>query len=347
MNPILCLRATYHAGEDNYDLLDGIRAIYEAIFFLDLRSGSRLGHATLLGNSPYQHYSTKRNPCSVPVQVFLDNIVWIYFFIKENSITFDKIEHLFEFIRHNFNIYFKKIYESALRNASLTLKNTEQIDSDIDFSINSFSIDDYYLSYLLRGDDPELFLNPKSFLFNEPMTVPVSEEYRICNTHTRMKEARQSVRAKLLYHLYQYNCDVKKAGEESTSNKLPDYFIYAVDLVQQEMRRKITYRGIGIETNPSSNLLISNIKHMEEHPISVFYDHMLLNDSSKVQMNVSINTDDKSIFSTSLSNEYAYLAFYLEHKKNADGKYAYNHYNIMQWLNSIRIMGNEQSFMDN
>lgn len=72
---------------------------------------------------------------------------------------------------------------------------------------------------------------------------------------------------------------------------------------------------------------------------------MLLNDSSKVQMNVSINTDDKSIFSTSLTNEYAYLEFYLEHKKK-DGKYAYSRYNILQWLNSIRIMGNEQSFID-
>ena len=118
-----------------------------------------------------------------------------------------------------------------------------------------------------------------------------------------------------------------------------------IDLVQQEMRRKVTYRDIGIETNPSSNLLISNFGKMEDHPISVFYDDMLLNDSSKVQMNVSINTDDKSIFSTSLTNEYAYLEFYLEHKKK-DGKYAYSRYNILQWLNSIRIMGNEQSFID-
>ncbi len=341
------LKATYHVGEDNYDLLDGIRAIYEAIFFLDLRSGSRLGHATLLGNSAFHHYSSKRNPCSVPNQIFLDNLVWIYYFIKENSITFDKIELLFEYIRHNFNIYFKKIYELALRSVSQSLRHLENIDFDFDFNVSSFSIDDYYLSYLLRGDDPELFGKPSRFLIDDPFTVPLSEEYRICNTHLRMKEARKSSRAKLLYHLYQYNCEVKKAGEETTSNRIPDYFIQAIDLVQQEMRRKITYRGIGIETNPSSNRLISNFKSMEDHPISVFYDYMLLNDSSKVQMNVSINTDDKSIFSTSLPNEYAYLAFYLEHKKDADGNYAYNHLNIMQWLNSIRIMGNEQSFIDN
>lgn len=332
------LRATYHAGEDNYDLLDGIRAIYEAIFFLDLRSGCRLGHATLLGNSPYQYYNNNRNPVAVPAQIFLDNIVWIYYFIRENGIVFDKLELLFEYIRHNFSIYFKRIFGHAL-------KRIDELNDNEEFELNNISIDDYYLSYLLRGDDPELYHNTKYFLFNDNLALSFDEEYKICNTHPRMKEARCSVRAKVLYHLYQYDCDVKRTGEESTSNKLPDYFIKAIDYVQQEMRRKVTYRGIGIETNPSSNLLISNFKHMEEHPISVFYDYMLLNDSSKVQMNVSINTDDKSIFSTSLPNEYAYLAFYLEHKKNEDGKYAYNHLNIMQWLNNIRIMGNEQSFI--
>ena len=42
------LMATYHVGEDNYDIVDSLRAIDEAILFLQLRSGCRLGHASLL-----------------------------------------------------------------------------------------------------------------------------------------------------------------------------------------------------------------------------------------------------------------------------------------------------------
>ena len=330
------LRATYHAGEDNYDLLDGIRAIFEALFFLDLRSGSRIGHATLLGNSPYQYYNRNKNPVAIPTQIFLDNIVWMYYFIKENVIVFEESAILIEFIKHNFKLYFDKVFGKALRLTTYDSMN----DSN-----TTYDMDDYYLSYLLRGDDPELYNNPEIFLSDGFPALSFADGYRICHTHVRMNEARKSPRAKYLHHLYQYHCEVKKAGEEPICDKLPAYFIKAVDLVQQEMRRKLTYRDIGIETNPSSNLLISNFGKMEDHPISVFYDDMLLNDSSKVQMNVSINTDDKSIFSTSLTNEYAYLEFYLEHKKK-DGKYAYSRYNILQWLNSIRIMGNEQSFID-
>ena len=335
------LRATYHAGEDNYDLVDGIRAIFEALFFLDLRSGSRIGHATLLGNSPYQYYNKNRNPVAIPAQIFLDNIVWMYYFIKENAIVFEESALLIEFIKHNFNLYFNKVFGKALGSTNDIFASNNSDSS----SGSGYEMNDYYLSYLLRGDDPELYHDPDFFLSDAFPALSFADGYRICQTHVKMNEARRSPRARYLYHLYQYNCEVKKAGEEPIYDKLPAYYIKAVDLIQQEMRRKLTYRDIGIETNPSSNRLISNFENMEDHPITVFYDDMLLNDSSRVQMNVSINTDDKSIFSTSLTNEYAYLEFYLEHKKK-DGKYAYSRYNILQWLNSIRIMGNEQSFID-
>ena len=43
---------TYHAGEEFYHLLGGIRAIYEAIVFCGLRAGDRIGHAVALGLLP-------------------------------------------------------------------------------------------------------------------------------------------------------------------------------------------------------------------------------------------------------------------------------------------------------
>lgn len=43
---------TYHAGEDFKHLLSGMRQVYEAIVFLDLRSGDRIGHGTALGIDP-------------------------------------------------------------------------------------------------------------------------------------------------------------------------------------------------------------------------------------------------------------------------------------------------------
>ena len=43
---------TYHAGEDFYHLLGGLRCIYEAVDFLNLSYGDRIGHATAAGISP-------------------------------------------------------------------------------------------------------------------------------------------------------------------------------------------------------------------------------------------------------------------------------------------------------
>lgn len=40
---------TYHAGEDFFHILSGLRAIYEAIEFLGLQAGDRIGHATAAG----------------------------------------------------------------------------------------------------------------------------------------------------------------------------------------------------------------------------------------------------------------------------------------------------------
>lgn len=77
------LKTTYHVGEDNYDILDALIAIDETILFLELQNGSRLGHATLLGIPPEFYYKKKGYCVSMPYQVFLDNIVWLYFFLKK------------------------------------------------------------------------------------------------------------------------------------------------------------------------------------------------------------------------------------------------------------------------
>lgn len=43
---------TYHAGEDFKHLLSGMRQVYEAMVFLDLQPGDRIGHATAVGIDP-------------------------------------------------------------------------------------------------------------------------------------------------------------------------------------------------------------------------------------------------------------------------------------------------------
>ena len=61
-------------------------------------------------------------------------------------------------------------------------------------------------------------------------------------------------------------------------------------------------------------------------------------------MSVSINTDDQGVFSTSLENEYALMARALESVRDEAGEPVYCRDDICEWLDRIRVMGNEQSF---
>lgn len=285
----------------------------------------------------------------MPSQVFLDNIVWLYYFISENGIVVNDNALLTAYLQKQFEIYFHKIFaddlqsyfiEDVLKKASNS-KILKFPDDRKSYNKESceFNIYHYYLSYLLRGDEPELY--KEGFINNK---CKYSEEYKICNTYSMMSKARRNFEANYLYYLYHYSDRVKERGKEPVEETFPDYVIQAILLVQEKMKKIISDRGICIETNPTSNVFISIIDDYTEHPISNFYDNSLSKGKNIVQLNISINTDDKSTFSTCLSNEYAYILYYLEHKKDLNGNRIYTRYEIMQWLDEIRKMGNDQSF---
>ena len=286
----------------------------------------------------------------MPCQYFLDNVVWMYFFIRENSIQFDDISHLIGYLEEKFEYYFQRIYSDCIHSNivddllnAAALKSTYIKLSTEPIKLSkkrcNFNIYEYYNAYLLRGDEPTLYRY--GFIST---TCVGPEEYKICNTKEHMKKARSSFEASYLYYSYHYNQRIKTLGAESVTEILPEFFIKGVTLIQNKLKQKISNEGIAIETNPTSNLFISSIKDYGQHPIHNFYDNGLKKESGNLQLNVSINTDDKSVFSTCLSNEYAYLLFYLEHKKDENGNQMYSRFEIMRWLDDIRKMGNEQSF---
>ena len=69
-------RATFHVGEDYHHLLSGIRAIWEAVDFLELRSGDRIGHGVAIGIDPLVW--SKAMPLLMPMRQgeWLDNLVF-------------------------------------------------------------------------------------------------------------------------------------------------------------------------------------------------------------------------------------------------------------------------------
>lgn len=330
------MQPTYHVGEDNYDLLDALRAIDEAVLFLDMRQGARLGHATLLGVKPQYYYQNRfQNEISLPKEVFLDNIVWMKMYLQRRNIHVTEHSALMQFIHDEFEKLFHDIYGRALQELNVIFPEMTGLSLSARDMMN-----DYYHAWLLRGDDPELYNDTLKF----SILLTESEEYRICNSIPEIRRARSNLHARMLYYLYHYHKHVREVGMQSYKIRIPSCYIEAVERIQKHMRMKLTHQGISIETNPSSNVFIGPLDCYGEHPISVFYDNFLESEHHDVQMNVSVNTDDKSLFSTCLPNEYAYLAYSLEQETNPDGSKKYKHFDVFRWMDEIRVMGLEQSF---
>lgn len=321
------LRLSYHVGEDNQDVLDGIRAIDEAVYFLGMGSGDRLGHATMLGVDPWEWYYRRHYKISIRQQDYLDNVVWLFEQIVRYKLP--DVDDILEYLKKEYSIYFEKIYKKALNE-----NHFYEIDKDIHA---------YYASWELRGDDPKCYEAGKYEISRKSSLWGIYSVNKKVNNITRDMES-----AAMLYHAYHYNDIAYREGNKPISVEIPFHMIRGIQAVQKRMMDHIAKRGISIETNPTSNLMIGGLQGYEHHPILSFYNKGLFDCSGDTdtcaQIHVSINTDDLGVFATSLRNEYSLMAKSLEQMTDMEGNFYYKKDKIYEWLDNIRKMGNEQSF---
>lgn len=78
---------TFHAGEDFYHIISGLRAIYEAIEFCGLIARDRIGHATATGISTTQWTKLIGKNMLITKGEYLDNLIFTYHLIKNMGIS--------------------------------------------------------------------------------------------------------------------------------------------------------------------------------------------------------------------------------------------------------------------
>jgi hypothetical protein len=76
-HPVQPLRTTVHAGEDFVHLLGSIRRMGEALEFLDLREGDRIGHGVALGFN-VAHWAARAAGLSIPRGERLFDLMWAW-----------------------------------------------------------------------------------------------------------------------------------------------------------------------------------------------------------------------------------------------------------------------------
>lgn len=305
----LSTKLTYHVGEDFYDLVDGLRRIDEALRFLPLQKGCRLGHAIAMGLNPLDYYQKRHFTYIAPKQIVLDNIVWL--------------------------IYKSDSCGGCLMNTlrSKLLNDAERIYNDIGYRESTglpFSIEDYWQSMFLRADDIDID----------------AHDYSVWHETSLCEDICSSV-ASLNYNATTID-NVYKNHVVVESNKTMEYrwdreIVDIVIRLQDKMLCDVEQRGLSIEICPTSNLLISHVTRYNEHPIFKYYEP---GNNGGRNMLVSVNTDDRGIFATSLYNEYSILALAL--LKDDPLKYESTrekwHSNVMTYMEDLRQMSNSLRF---
>ena len=159
----------------------------------------------------------------------------------------------------------------------------------------NFSADDYWDSMQLRGDITEAFV--------EELYWPGVFRSLTCND-TRCKKARKNEKAKVFWYEYLKR---NEKGEEIVLTRHNKEVIKKIKDVRAAMIKMFADRKYRVESNPTSNLMIGPFDMYKESPTLQFY---------KENIDVSVNTDAKGVFSTSLYTEYSLLALAMQ----KDGK---------------------------
>ena len=155
----------------------------------------------------------------------------------------------------------------------------------------SFSANDYWDSMQLRSDMADAFV--------EELCGPGVFRSLRCN-HPRCEEARKNEKAKVYWYEYQKRND---KGEEIMLTRHKKEVIKQIEVVRAAMMKLLADRKFRVESNPTSNLMIGPFDMYKELPTLQFY---------KENIDVSVNTDAKGVFSTSLYTEYSLLALAMQ-----------------------------------
>lgn len=336
------LNVTYHIGEDFMDIADGLRAVEEALIFLNLRNGDRLGHALVLGTDVRRYYEKRCYTICATKQVILDNLAWLH----HKCIRLSGYTQMCGWLEIMFLKYFTEIYGSEQHKDGNIIESLFAENKNEEKEKLSDNIQDYYLSWLLRGHSPiiGLELDPKQ-LNEESCEIDKQWAFAGINQHEWAIIALKNERAKELFDAY-HSHKYASIGDQGDTLTIPyiylDEWYRLLENIQEQLLEKIERKHIAIECNPSSNYKIGEFETYEEHPILKFFNYGLSTPYANHDIAVSINTDDQGIFATSLEREYSLMSLAIERSQTEDFKNSPRA--IVEWLNRVREMSMEQRF---
>lgn len=222
---------TYHAGEDFYHILDGLRAIYEAIIFLDLQHGDRIGHASASGTDINTWADILMKELVIPQGIYLDDLIFVHCFILEQ-----KIESLYTKL---------PMIEIKIQEISRKIYN------------KSYELEDLTSAWKKRFLDPRYI---KEMEFDRTLLGVPNDKYKSVD----------KIDSELI-SLYNKKETYKKYKEPIEIGCFEIFDSNELTLIQKEMLAFMHKREIVIEALPTSNLRIGYHRNLKSYQLFNWY----------------------------------------------------------------------------
>ena len=312
------LRVTAHVGEDFRHLQEGMRRIYEQVHYLLGNAGGRLGHAVALGVEP-RAWAESVGSVIMPAEERLWDLVWEwrmyskYRIIPEFGATAPpgRMEMLLNQIQ--------KLSEQVFgRDEQHKIYTVDEL-AEAHHMLHRFLIP-------LHTYKPVIDLTFKTFVENARAIkhAGLRQDVRFADKVATILE--KYLDCESVFHRGQILVDVPIRGEE----------VAALLALQNALRRGIGQKGIVVEVNPSSNLLIGDLLDLRNHPILRLYPPEP-EPGGPPPIAIALGSDDPLTFGTQLLREYSLL-----HQTALSAGYPERV--VHDWLESIRRTGMDARF---
>lgn len=222
---------TFHAGEDFEHLISGIRAVAEAVEFLGLRAGNRIGHGTALGIDPALWLERMPSSITMTKANHLDDLVFAY----HHLLGCPSLGH------------FLAPLEGQIRELSRHLYGETHDPSKL------------YQAWTYRRLDPLAIRQ----LASGATTVDGDRQREIL----RLRTARDEDPAHYQLFCRHHEAEVRRRG--ATPIKVATGWLGQAALrhLQEAILQNLVSRQIAIETLPTSNVRISFYRDHGEHHV--------------------------------------------------------------------------------
>lgn len=301
--------ATYHAGEDFYHIVSGIRNVCDAVDILEYRRGDRIGHATALGVEPTLWMHTMPDSVTPTRGEWLQDLVFLWSLLHECENMHDLTRKLdYDIREQGYSVFHSPTISPYLLRRVFELRKLNPIILRHFYEDAAMEMTDLLLkSREQRGRDYMLGVPPmvsrlRNKLKNDRqlrwMFSPDEQDVRNC-----IKEEAPEI----LELLMAWFCEEETWNRADERIEVPTDYLSADELVliQQMAMKHLVEKGVVLETLPTSNLRIAQYREMGQHHSARWLGANALAGDSPPP--VVLGTDDPGVFATDIKAEFYHI----------------------------------------